>query len=145
MRDYEQYTFKLLTEGLEGIPMERLDLVVRGRPFVLNRDVQTFGFVLLGIGLLGTIIRSPFARSVAAFFSTKHRATDLAGEAKSVGWSLVLVSVTLLTVSMATMYAHKRYFGSLFGSMLANYYVFDRLRGIARFRSILIQFNPPSG
>ena len=117
-----EYQFVFTKNYDQGVPMDRVDMVVRGRIIEADKRIQIAGFAAALLGLAG-----------AALWSIVRRAADgaLPRSQGAVKFSRALGVISVLLVAGAGIaaYVHPWLEGSLSAQEIGRYEIFDRPSG----------------
>ena len=129
------FTFVLRKEGPEGIPMDRLDLIVRGRPIEVDTRIQYSGLAVVVIGLAGVIFWKRLRKLKAAAPIRARFGNGPAYVSRTLGYfSVLLIGAWAIVGS-----GYRWHEGSLWGQEIGRYLIFDRPSG---FRPISLNLVP---
>jgi hypothetical protein len=130
------YTFVFSRSGLEGIMMENLDLVIRGRTVGVDRRTQYGGFAVAALGFAGLILSGVLRKSRTSLGATGFAANFTKPAAIS---SLLALSALSLAGSLAVGDAYSWYAENIAKRELGRFQIFDRPSG---FRPVVVNLAP---
>jgi hypothetical protein len=130
------YTFYLSTRGFEGIPIETVDLIVRGRLIEIDKRIQIAGLLAAALGLAGLVFWSIVKKSISSLHATPFGAKVITSAAIA---SLLVVSALSLAGSQAVGNTNSWYTQNVARRELGRFVIFDRPTG---FKTVMVNLAP---
>jgi hypothetical protein len=127
------YRFVVLKNGYEGIPVDHIDLVIRGRIIEADKRIQYLGFALAALGLAGLLFWNQIKRLVPNALSHGYKTQNADGGATILVRWMMATSALLLFASAIAGVGHSWYEGSLSGREIGRHLIFQQAHGFSPF------------